>query len=113
MQLTLYQLYQKMLNQMGPTGWWPADSKNEIICEAILIQNTNAKNAERATAQLRSVTNFDGHKIVNLPLTALHQLVFIKTKVVVFTSSFIGVNNLILSIKKWFANMVPIFVLPY
>lgn len=75
MQLTLYQLYQKMLNQMGPTGWWPADSKNEIICEAILIQNTNAKNAERATAQLRSVTNFDGHKIVNLPLTALQELI--------------------------------------
>ena len=41
---------------MGQTGWWPADSKNEIICEAILIQNTNAENAERAAAQLRDTT---------------------------------------------------------
>ncbi|MDN6187074.1 MAG: deoxyribonuclease I, partial [Tetragenococcus halophilus] len=42
--LTLYQLYQKMLAIMGPQGWWPADSKFEIILGAILVQNTNWKN---------------------------------------------------------------------
>ena len=38
--LTLYQLYTKMLSAMGPQGWWPADSKFEIILGAILVQNT-------------------------------------------------------------------------
>lgn len=66
MSLTLYQLYQKMLTEMGPTGWWPADSKNEIICEAILIQNTNAENAERAAANLRDQTQFDGQHLLDL-----------------------------------------------
>lgn len=31
MQLTLYNLYQKMLTHMGATNWWPADSKQQII----------------------------------------------------------------------------------
>ena len=47
MQLTITQLYQKMRRQMGPSGWWPADSKEEIVIGAILIQNTNWRNADR------------------------------------------------------------------
>lgn len=49
MQLTLYNLYQKMLTHMGATNWWPADSKQQIIIEAILIQNTTELNATRAS----------------------------------------------------------------
>lgn len=49
MELNVYQLYQKMLAQMGPTGWWPSDSKEQIIIEAILIQNTTEANATRAS----------------------------------------------------------------
>lgn len=75
MKLNLYQLYQKMLKNMGPTGWWPADSKNEIICEAILIQNTNAENAERAAALLRDVTQYDSNKLTDLQLPKLQELV--------------------------------------
>lgn len=75
MALTLYQLYQRMLKEMGPTGWWPAESKNEIICEAILIQNTNATNAERATANLRQQTNFDGLALLSLSETELETLI--------------------------------------
>lgn len=75
MRLTLYQLYQKMLKEMGPTGWWPADSKNEIICEAILIQNTSALNAERATASLKTATHFEGKVLQKLPLTNLQSLI--------------------------------------
>ena len=36
MQLTITQLYEKMRANMGPSGWWPADSKEEIIIGAIL-----------------------------------------------------------------------------
>lgn len=75
MNLTIHDLYQKMLHSMGPTWWWPAHSKNEIICEAILIQNTNAENAERATAQLRKATKFNGRKILAIPMEHLQELV--------------------------------------
>lgn len=75
MQLSLYQLYQTMLQNMGPTGWWPADSKNEIICEAILIQNTNAENAERAAANLRTATDFNGNQLVALAKEQLEHLI--------------------------------------
>ena len=29
---------------MGPQGWWPADTREEIILGAILVQNTNWNN---------------------------------------------------------------------
>ena len=39
--LAIRKLYDILLNEMGPQGWWPADSKAEIILGAILVQNTN------------------------------------------------------------------------
>lgn len=75
MELTLRQLYDKMQSHMGPSGWWPADSKAEIICGAILIQNTNWRNADRAVAKLRETTNFDPHRLHELPIEDLQTLV--------------------------------------
>lgn len=31
------ELYEKMYQEMGPQGWWPAESKVEIILGAILV----------------------------------------------------------------------------
>lgn len=75
MDLSLYQLYQKMEQQMGPTGWWPADSKTEIICGAVTIQNTNWRNADRAVANLRTASNFQPSAIRALQLDELERLV--------------------------------------
>ncbi|MGT2928776.1 deoxyribonuclease I [Streptococcus dentasini] len=84
MELTLYDLYQKMLAHMGPTGWWPADSKQQIIIEAILIQNTTERNAVRASQLIRAQTDYDFHRIRQLPLEDLEELVrpagFMKNK---------------------------------
>ena len=43
---TLYAAY-------GPQGWWPAKTKFEVIVGAILTQNTNWGNVERAITNLR------------------------------------------------------------
>lgn len=75
MQLTLRSLYDKLSQQMGPSGWWPADSKAEIICGAILIQNTNWRNADRAVANLRERTHFDPQKLHQLADEELQALV--------------------------------------
>lgn len=84
MELNVYQLYQKMLAQMGPTGWWPADSKEQIIIEAILIQNTTEANATRASQGIKKETAYDFTKIVKLKREFLEELVrpagFMKNK---------------------------------
>lgn len=37
----------------GPQHWWPGDGAEEIIIGAVLTQNTNWQNVERAIANLR------------------------------------------------------------
>lgn len=75
MELTLTTLYQKMRQEMGPSGWWPGDSLEEIIVGAILIQNTNWRNADKAMALFREETGFDPDKLLALPGDKLQELV--------------------------------------
>jgi len=42
-----------MFNRFGPQHWWPGQTKTEIIFGAILTQNTNWGNVEKALANLR------------------------------------------------------------
>jgi len=49
----LYSIYRKMFSRFGPQGWWPGRTKTEIIIGAILTQNTNWQNVEKALANLR------------------------------------------------------------
>lgn len=75
MLLTLRDLYEKMHQQMGDSGWWPAESKEEIIIGAIMIQNTNWRNADRAVAAFREQTGFAPDKIHHLSTPELQALV--------------------------------------
>jgi len=45
--------YEAMLTRLGPQGWWPAETPFEVVVGAILTQNTNWKNVERAIANLK------------------------------------------------------------
>ena len=69
---------------MGATNWWPADSKQQIIIEAILIQNTTELNATRASQLIRAASNYDLQVLVNIPKENLEELVrpagFMKNK---------------------------------
>ena len=49
--LTLY--YHTLYESLGPQSWWPAKTPFEVIVGAILTQNTNWTNVERAIANLR------------------------------------------------------------
>ena len=75
MNLTITELYEKMHQNMGNSGWWPAESKAEIIVGAIMIQNTNWRNADKAVAGFRKQTNFDLNKIRQLTTEELQALV--------------------------------------
>ena len=56
---------------MGPQGWWPADSKVEILLGAILVQNTNWNNVARSLTKLQQETNFLPEKLQQLSLPQL------------------------------------------
>ena len=55
-------IYQKLLAKFGPQKWWPAETKFEVIVGAILTQNTNWGNVEKALANLKKagILNPDG-----------------------------------------------------
>lgn len=74
-EITQYELFQRLLNEMGETGWWPAESKVEIVIGAIMIQNTTAANAERAVMNIGQATQFASEAILALPREELEELV--------------------------------------
>lgn len=50
---TIRGLYQVFGQALGPSRWWPGDTPFEVAVGAILTQNTNWKNVERAIANLK------------------------------------------------------------
>jgi len=42
-----------MLTRFGPRGWWPGQTPFEVMVGAVLTQNTNWKNVERAIGNLK------------------------------------------------------------
>ena len=70
------QIYHILLKKMGPQGWWPADSKPEIVIGAILVQNTNWQNATYSLAKLLQATNFIPQKILSLSTKELEKSIF-------------------------------------
>jgi len=50
----LFKVYEKLYNMYGPQHWWPGDTPFEVIVGAILTQNTNWGNVEKAIANLKT-----------------------------------------------------------
>ena len=73
--ITLSELYQIMHATAGPSGWWPANSKEEILLGAILVQNTNWQNAARSLANIKAVTEFHPKKLAALSREQLKELI--------------------------------------
>jgi endonuclease-3 related protein len=47
------QMYERLLSAFGSQGWWPADSKFEIMIGAILTQNTAWSNVVKALDNIK------------------------------------------------------------
>lgn len=50
---TFMEAYQLLYNKFGPQGWWPGETPFEVMVGAVLVQNTNWKNAKKAVENLR------------------------------------------------------------
>jgi len=73
--MKIYSLYTKLLTQYGPQGWWPAKTKYEVVVGAVLTQNTNWRNVEKALDNLRKEKALNAKKILEMDLRKLKKLV--------------------------------------
>ncbi len=67
--------FDRMLRHFGPRGWWPGETPFEVMIGAILTQNTNWKNVERAIANLKSAGVLDPHAMLSLEPSILAELI--------------------------------------
>ena len=49
----LMEMFTLLSNHFGPQNWWPAETELEMMVGAVLTQNTNWKNVERAIENLK------------------------------------------------------------
>lgn len=68
-------MHQAMLEALGPSGWWPADSAFEMAVGAILTQNTNWGNVVRALDNLKAFGTFSAEALLALPSGELATLI--------------------------------------
>jgi endonuclease-3 related protein len=55
----LFKIYERLYDTFGPQHWWPGETPFEIAVGAILTQNTNWGNVEKA------INNLKRHKALN------------------------------------------------
>ena len=71
----LLQIYQKMFEALGPRQWWPGETPFEIVIGAILTQNTNWSNVEKAIKNLKTAGKLSPEGIYELSVTELAKLI--------------------------------------
>ncbi len=71
----LTDLYQRLLARYGPQGWWPANGRFEIIVGAILTQNTNWTNVEKALINLKNAGCLTPCQLYALDVPSLAELI--------------------------------------
>ena len=72
---TLPEIYRRLLDAYGPQGWWPGDSRFEMIAGAILTQAAAWRNVELALANLRAAGIDDWPAVHRIDLDPLAGLV--------------------------------------
>jgi endonuclease-3 related protein len=73
--LNVTELYHILFKHMGPQQWWPARTKIEIVLGAILVQNTNWRNAALAIENLEQHTQLVPDNILQLSDEALQEII--------------------------------------
>ncbi len=72
---TLSEIYQLLYDAFGPQHWWPGETPFEIVTGAILTQNTNWTNVEKAIANLKSAGHMTPEALHRIDLTQLAELI--------------------------------------
>lgn len=71
----LHAIYHKLYARFGPQYWWPAQTPFEVMTGAILTQNTNWRNVEKAISNLKRNKLLSARKLYHLPHSKLIALI--------------------------------------
>lgn len=71
----LLQIYNKLYKTFGPQHWWPGDTPFEVAVGAILTQNTNWGNVEKAINNLKGGRDLNARAIHDMPIKKLAALI--------------------------------------
>lgn len=71
----LKKIYDRLYSTYGPCNWWPGDSPFEVVIGAILTQNTNWTNVEKAIRNLKDAKVFTPDKFYKIDITKLAELI--------------------------------------
>jgi endonuclease-3 related protein len=75
MRRRLQAIYKKLYRYFGPQHWWPAESPFEVMVGAVLTQNTNWFNVEKAIRNLKKEKLLSIQKLSKLPQKKLGCLI--------------------------------------
>lgn len=73
--MTLNAMYKKLYAYFGPQGWWPGETPFEVMIGAILTQNTNWENVEKAIHNLKHAKVFSLPKMLRMPSMRMARLI--------------------------------------
>lgn len=71
----LMDAYRRMTEHYGDLNWWPGESQIETIVGAVLTQNTNWTNVEKAIENLRAAKSLDLQSLLSLKVEDLENLI--------------------------------------
>ncbi|MFH1478759.1 MAG: endonuclease III domain-containing protein [Candidatus Omnitrophota bacterium] len=71
----LLKIYRLLYKRFGPQRWWPGDTRFEIIVGAILTQNTNWGNVEKAIKNLKKAKALNVKALTVLSKKSLASLI--------------------------------------
>lgn len=69
------EMFDRLLAHYGPQHWWPGETPFEVMVGAILTQNTNWRNVEKAIGNLRTVGVLDLEKLLALSDSRMAELI--------------------------------------
>ncbi len=72
---TLQKIYENLFDAFGPQHWWPGQTPFEVLVGAVLVQNTNWKNVEKAITNLREADLLEPHALSEVPAEELEELI--------------------------------------
>jgi endonuclease III related protein len=70
----ILEVYDRLLTAFGPQHWWPGETPFEVMVGAVLTQNTNWQNVEKAIGNLREADLLEPHALYNVPVEELEEL---------------------------------------
>jgi endonuclease-3 related protein len=75
MNQTLMEMFESLLDHFGPQRWWPAETELEMMVGAVLTQNTNWKNVEKALKNLKKDNLLSLHKLSTLSISKMAEAI--------------------------------------